>query len=126
MGLRILVVDDDPVLGDLFRDVLGMQQHSCEVAKTAVAALDLLAQEQFDLVISDLRMPGLSGMELWEKLQDEHPRLAGNMIFVSAEDPASPTCGFVRTSGLGYLKKPFKIQELSLAVARAVPGTVQA
>ena len=119
MGLRVLIVDDDPMLGDLFCDVLDMSGHRCWVAKAAGTALDLLRRFDFDLVISDLRMPGLSGAELWEKLKTEHPRLAGNMIFISAEEPNSPYCSFVRDFGLGYLKKPFKIHELSTAVCKA-------
>jgi DNA-binding NtrC family response regulator len=117
-NLRVLVVDDDPMLGDLLQEVLQMSGHRCEVAKTGEAALELLAQETFDLVISDLWMPGLSGMELWERLREAHPGLARRMIVVSAEDPGSSNCDFVRQTGLEYLKKPFRLQDLSQIVER--------
>jgi two-component system, NtrC family, response regulator AtoC len=116
--LNVLVVDDDPMLGDLLHEVLQISGHQCQVAKTGAAALELLARHPFDLVISDLWMPGLSGMELWERLRADHPELATRMILISAEDPASKRCEFVRSTGLTYLKKPFRIQELSAIVER--------
>lgn len=115
-NLNVLVVDDDPMLGDLLHEVLRMSGHWCRVAKTGKVALELLEQESFDVVISDLWMPGLSGQQLWERLQEEHPRLASRMILISAEDPSSETCEFVRRTGLGYLRKPFQLQDLSLLV----------
>jgi CheY-like chemotaxis protein len=123
-SFRILIVDDDPILGDLFLDLLEMAGHQCRVAKTGRDALTLVARHPFDLIISDLRMPEMSGRELWERLQQTDARLAETMIFVSAEEPAAETCRFLQETKHAYLRKPFNIQELLRLVEQAASPPV--
>ena len=118
-GLHVLVVDDDPILGDLFVDVLVLSGHRGRVARTGAAALGLLARERFDVVISDLLMPEMDGEELWEKLKIEHPRLAETMIFVSAGNPGSPHARFLERTKHRCLRKPFRIPDLLALVEAA-------
>jgi CheY-like chemotaxis protein len=110
--LRILVVDDDPVLGHMFLDVLEMAGHTTEISKSGPEALAVLRVRDFDLIISDLRMPLMSGRELWERIREYHPGLAASMIFVSAEQPEAASWQFLKETGHVYLRKPFDIREL--------------
>jgi DNA-binding response OmpR family regulator len=103
----------------MFLDVLETEGHQTEIAKTGPDALTLLRCKAFDLVISDLRMPLMSGKELWERMRSEHPNLAASMIFVSAEQPEAASCQFLKESGHVYLRKPFDIRELMSLVEKA-------
>jgi CheY-like chemotaxis protein len=119
-SLRVLVVDDDPVLGKLFLEVLVAHGHQGTVVETGSAALDAVQREVFDLVISDLRMPEMGGRELLQRLQQEHPRLAETMVFASAEEPRAAACRFVHEGGHRYLKKPFSLAELMRVIEAVV------
>src|SRR5687767_6558013 len=73
--MHVLVVDDDPVLGRMFLDVLRMAGHDGQVARSGVEALKLAAAGNFDVLISDLRMPNMGGLELWEQLKSQNSAL---------------------------------------------------
>jgi DNA-binding response OmpR family regulator len=120
----VLVVDDDPVLGNMFLDVLDMAGHASEIARTGTEALALLRCKPFDLVISDLRMPLMSGQELWERIKPEHPDLAASMIFVSAEQPEAASCRFLKETGHIFLRKPFDIRELLRLIEKTATACV--
>lgn len=74
-GLRILLVDDDPDTRDLFQLLLTTDGASVRSASCAAEALNALRREEFDLLVSDLRMPGLDGFELMRRLRQFDQRL---------------------------------------------------
>ena len=71
---RILIVDDEESVVNLFAAYLG-ETYSCETAANAQEALDLLAREPFALVVTDMQMPGLSGIELLRRIRARWPDL---------------------------------------------------
>lgn len=79
-SLRILVVDDDEQIRGVLCDMLEMDSHETTSCPDAVAALEAFAKNQFDLVITDLGMPGISGLELAERIHRENPNLPIAMI----------------------------------------------
>ena len=70
MKEKILVVDDDPSMGLLLSERLGLEGYTCRVSQSGEEALTLLGADPADLVICDLRMPGMSGLELPRTLLD--------------------------------------------------------
>src|SRR6476660_9512061 len=80
---RILIVDDEEIIRDLFAASLG-EVYSCETAADAQEALEILAREPFALVITDVQMPGLSGIELLRKIKELYNDTA--VIMVSGID----------------------------------------
>src|SRR2546421_13012721 len=77
---RVLVVDDEESVRNLYASYLN-ETYSCATAGDAKAALELMASEQFALVLSDIQMPGLSGTELLRKIVERYPDTAGIIIF---------------------------------------------
>jgi CheY-like chemotaxis protein len=75
-------VDDEPLIGQLLRRVLS-PDHDVVYVATVREALERLSSERFDLVLSDLMMPDLTGMDLHAKLQEQMPEQACKMIFLS-------------------------------------------
>ncbi len=113
-GPRVLIVDDD----DRLRDSLGRmlaRSHHVVLARSGEEALGMLERgETVDAILSDLMMPGMTGMELRDQIERRLPRLASKMIFMTGGAFTDETRQFVDTLGDECLEKPFE-----LAVLRA-------
>jgi two-component system, NtrC family, sensor kinase len=114
---RILVVDDEAPVRTLFAAYLG-ESYSCSTAADAQEALSRLAAEPFALVISDVNMPGLSGVELLRKIRERFPDIA--VIMVSGIDRTQRVLDVVRLGASDYLLKPCDLGVLELSVERAL------
>jgi CheY-like chemotaxis protein len=102
------VVDDEPLVGAAVRRMLG-PGYEVEVTTSGAEALGRLRQqERFDLVICDLLMPGLGGMEVAAQLAAIHPALAESMIFMSSGLLSGEAQAFVARHERRVLRKPFE------------------
>jgi two-component system NtrC family sensor kinase len=124
-GKRILVVEDDEQVATVLQRLLAEDDHDTLWAHDGVGALDALSRarkgnEPFELMISDVKMPRMSGIRLYERVSQENDELAKHTLFVTGDTMSSGTREFLRNVGLPYLTKPFKIEELRQAVARAL------
>jgi len=117
---RILVVDDEASIVDILHDVLRLDGHRIETALNGRLALKKLQQQPFDVVISDLRMPGMSGQELFEKMSDLQSSLAGRIIFTTGDVASQEIQGFLQRSGSPYLQKPFDLNEVRRLVQEII------
>ena len=72
-GVNILIVDDDPEMGRLIKKFLHREDYHVQTALNGSEALPLFQEQAFDLVISDLKMPGMSGFELIRRPGQSHP-----------------------------------------------------
>ena len=77
---RILIVDDEEPVCDLLSSSLSDQQYRCTIAFNAEEAVGKLGLEQFDVALLDIRLPGVSGMELLKRLRSEHPEVIAIMV----------------------------------------------
>jgi two-component system NtrC family sensor kinase len=114
---RILVVDDEECVRNLFVDFLN-ESYSCASAADAQEALELLSSEPFALVISDMRMPGLSGIELLRRIAERYPDTA--VIMVSGIDRTQRVIDAIRMGASDYLLKPCELNVLTASVERAL------
>ena len=108
----ILVVDDDPAIAELLSVTLRRQGYRVQTAGDAHEALELARHEPPELLLVDLVMPGVDGLELVTLLREQVGLATTPVIFVSAlHDPASKARGFAH-GGVDYLTKPFRGEEL--------------
>ncbi len=114
---RILLVDDEESVRSLLFDFLS-ESYSCETASSTREALDKLAVEQFALVISDMIMPGLSGVELLREVSAQYPETA--VIMLSGVNRAQRVMDAVRLGAFDYLVKPCDLDVLERCVERAI------
>jgi signal transduction histidine kinase len=114
---RILIVDDDELVRSLFETTLSAR-HPCAVASGFDEALALLSREEFALVISDVIMPGRSGIELLREITTRFPDIA--VIMVSGVDRTQRVMDAVRLGAYDYLVKPCELDVLELTVERAL------
>jgi DNA-binding response OmpR family regulator len=114
-----LVVDDErfflTVLGDFIAQHLGMRP---VLVQDGAAALDLLESEQVDLVLLDILMPGMDGLEALRRIKDRHPSLP--VIMVTATSTIDHVIAALREGADDFVRKPVDLDELALCVHRAL------
>ncbi len=114
-------MDDEPVVRDLTVEILRRNGHAPQGVASARLALDLLEREPFDLVVSDVVMPEMTGVELLDALRELRPDLPVVLMTGGSQDPER-TSNAVRLGAAGLLYKPFSHDELNAAVAQALEG----
>ena len=115
---RILVIDDEPGIASLMRDMLEDAGHEVAVAGSGADALEMLSLAGFDAIVSDLRMPGTDGASLWRSIRQQHPALANRLLFVTGDTLSPASQAFLASTGCPALDKPFTQAALLAAVAR--------
>lgn len=115
---KILVVDDEPATLSLVRSILRHEKFDVLEALSGEEALEILENETVDLVISDLRMPGMSGVELLDELREWDGSLP--VIFISGWGKEKDWLEAVRANASALIEKPFRKDVLVKAVRRAL------
>ena len=115
---RILVVEDEPTVAQLIRDVLSGDGHHVEVSLDSHEALQRISHGAYDLVICDLRMPRLDGAAFYDALVRSGSPIQRKIIFTTGDTLSPRTLEFLEPRRLPYLAKPFLVEELKLAVNR--------
>ena len=117
-AVRVLIVDDDPALRTILSVMLTQSAFLCHSAASGEEALSLLARQPFDVVISDLRMPGLSGMDLLIQVRERYPNLA--FLMVTGEDETRVGVRAMQLGADDYLLKPFDADVVLGSLHRAL------
>jgi response regulator RpfG family c-di-GMP phosphodiesterase len=118
MGARILIVDDEALIRDLFREWLGLAGHTCLEAGSAEEALEVLAGATADVALLDLRMPGEDGVWLARQLRERQHDMA--IIMATGAQSFEAAVQGMRLGVLDYLIKPFSRQQLMAAISSAL------
>ena len=115
--ISILVVDDEQGMRDFLKIMLKKQGYQVQTANNGENALSALQEGPFDLVISDIRMPGASGLDLLGSIKERHPDLPVIMItaFASPDDAVIA----MKNGAFDYISKPFNIEEIKSVVDSA-------
>jgi signal transduction histidine kinase/ActR/RegA family two-component response regulator len=119
-GKRILVVEDEPTVARFIGDVLEEQGFAVQVLFDAHEALARASHDSFDLVICDMKMPGLDGQHFYKSLKRSGSPLADNFLFVTGDTIGPQTQAFLAQNHLAFLSKPFRMEELTEHVWRAL------
>jgi len=115
---RLLVVDDDPGIIDYLLDMLRQENYSVAGYTGTAEALDAIAAEPFDLVISDVEMPEMRGLELMAAIHQQRPEQL--VLLMTAFGSIDLAMQSVRAGACEFLTKPFRIEELYTAIERAL------
>ena len=118
MDFSILVVDDDPDMVNMLGDVLGDAGYRVLRAGSGAAALQMAQTEHPDLLISDLRMSGMTGHQLQARLKSVTPELP--VVIITAFGSIQTAIESMRLGAFDYITKPFSNDELTLVVERAL------
>src|ERR1022692_3433605 len=114
---RILIVDDDPGQRSLLNSFLQSQGFETVTADSGERALETLRTSHFDMMISDVRMPGLSGLDTLRRAREEHATLP--VLLVTAYADIRDAVVAMRDGAVNYLAKPIDLDELLSSVQHA-------
>jgi len=123
--LAVLVVDDEASLREALLRFLQRRNIHGEGVADGWEAIRLLEQRDFDVIISDVRMPGMSGREFLERLRRDRPELLGRLVFSTGDAFTSETATLLKESGVPTVAKPFDFAVLE-RVVREVAGRATA
>ena len=113
----ILVVDDDAVIRDTLCELLASDHH-CQPVSTAEEALRELQTQSFDVVLTDISMPGLNGRQLLQRVLSLYPELP--VIIISGLSDQDQAQSLISLGAFDYLLKPFRLEVVEESVKRAV------
>lgn len=113
----ILIVDDDDAVRDVLYDLFS-EEHMCHAAATAEQALAYLRDQTYDSVLTDISMPGLSGLELLGHLRREQPDTP--VIVISGIGDREHAEGLTRLGAFDFILKPFTLEAVEKSVSRAL------
>jgi PAS domain S-box-containing protein len=114
---RVLIIDDEPAVGRALRRILSLS-HDVVVSESGREGLARLAEQPFDVVLCDLMMPELSGVEVFRQIERDHPALAAKVVFVTGGAFTEQSRVFLDDIANPRLPKPFELDEVQAVVAR--------
>jgi len=115
---RILVVDDEASIRDLLAKTLALAEYEVDTAPDAASALGRVRAAQYDLLIADLRMPGMDGLTLIRQAKRIRAELP--VIIITGYSSEASAIEAVNLGVAGYLRKPFRVPEVLAAAAKAL------
>jgi two-component system NtrC family sensor kinase len=115
-GKRLLAVDDEEHILQLARDILQAEGYHVDIASDGEAALKQLSERKYDLILCDIKMPGMSGEQFFERVRGEDNNSAERIIFMTGDVMSPSTDQFLKNREKRCISKPFSPTELRAAV----------
>jgi len=102
--------------------VLTGEGHKVETVDNAAEALKKIESRKYDLILVDIKMPGMSGVELYKRIQKIDKSLARRVVFMTGDVMGADTDKFLAEAKVAHIDKPFDAEQLSREVKRALAG----
>jgi CheY-like chemotaxis protein len=116
-GLRILLADDEAPLRHALTRFLEKSGHSVVAVDSGTGAIAAAAEHEFDAILLDMRMPDVSGKQVFEQWRTDRPELARRVVFLTGDIVSVDLQQFLASTGRPFIAKPFELE----AVLRALP-----
>jgi len=117
---RILVVDDEPTNLQYLSELLAEEGHEVETVDNGGDALKKIEEGGYALILADIKMPGMSGMELYKRVKKAFPSLAGKVVFITGDVMGEDTMKFLSSTKAPYITKPFDNKKLKATINRVL------
>jgi diguanylate cyclase (GGDEF)-like protein len=114
---NILIIDDEPLIKNLIRDIL-CEKYICTTANSAEKALEILQTQSFNLVLTDINLGGMNGIDLLPQVKDSSPDTV--IMMISGERTIESAIKAMRLGAFDYIEKPLDLDHLEVAVERAL------
>ena len=114
----ILVVDDEQVVCDVLCDYLDTQGYKCTAVLSGSEAQDKLAEQNFDVVLLDIRLPGMSGMDVLHEIWSQHS--STKVIMITAVNNVSTAVEAMKLGASDYIVKPFDLEKINASISTAL------
>ncbi|MFC1986038.1 PAS domain S-box protein [Chloroflexota bacterium] len=115
---RILVVDDEPMVHEFVNAVLTGEGHELEMVDNGDDAIERLGSKDYDVILLDIKLPGKSGIEIYEELQKNDTSITKKIIFITGDVMSANTMDFIQSTRSPYITKPFDTVQLVKGIDR--------
>jgi len=122
---KILVVDDEAAILTFLRRLLTDMGHNVETINNADTALERLKTERYSLILLDIKLPGMSGIELYQQIEKIAPALTRRVMFITGDIMEGTTHDFLEKAGVPHITKPIDIEELKKMMNSILTGGLQ-
>ena len=119
-GARVLILDDEPCISELLSEMLLLLGYAPTKCSSPQAALDLLDREEFDVILSDFRMPQMNGDEFYRKAVARNAGIKARIVFLTGDTMSEETQAFLARTGSRHLSKPFDLVSVEQLIAEIV------
>lgn len=109
---KTLVVDDEQIIQYLLSQLLTGQGYEVDTVSSSYEALDMVRKRKYDLILSDIKMPGINGMELYYEIKKFDKALSKRMIFITGAILDDDIQDFIHTNRATCIDKPFDINHI--------------
>jgi len=117
-SIRSVIVDDDRTIGDILKDLITKEHISVDVFNDGLDAIEFITRGPVDVVITDLMMPRIGGMEVLRQARAMNPDVV--VIIITGHGSLETAIQAIREGAYDYIKKPFKLQEMEIVFNNAV------
>lgn len=123
-ALKILAIDDEEIMGYLIQRIIKHLGHSVDWVTNFELALQKINQEDYDVILSDYKMPSMSGDMFYKKIIKLEKSLEDRLIFITGDTVNQKTQRFLKSIKVPYLSKPFNIDELNNTIQNVASKSV--
>lgn len=117
-GWKILVVDDEEIMRSFLRDVLSGEDYQVDVVPTGEEAIEEAGTKEYDLVITDIKMPGTNGIEVLREVKERSPKT--EVVVMTAYASLESAVESMKMGAADYITKPFNIDQVRIVVAKTL------
>jgi len=115
---KVLVVDDEKAILDFLKRLLAEQGYDAETVEQANTALQRLHTKRYDLILLDIKLPGMSGIELYRHIETIDLALLKRVMFITGDVMETTTRDFLSKTKASYISKPFDSEQLKRDINR--------
>lgn len=115
--IRILIADDDTIIADIFKELILDKERSVEVCHDGLEAIERVQKQRFDLIIADLIMPRVGGLDVLKFVKKIHPETI--FIIITGYASLESAITAIKEGAYDYIRKPCKLEEINIVVDRA-------
>ncbi len=122
--LRLLVIDDEPIVGKRLKQLFTKMGLGVETFTNPVPAMEAMERYPFDIVVTDLKMNGMNGMEVLKRVKDINPE--AKVVIITGYAQLDTASEAFRRGVFDFIAKPFRLDELKRVIVKAMSGTLLA
>lgn len=115
---KILVIDDERSIRNTLKDILEYEKYQVDVADDGTAGLDLVKKNEYDIVLCDIKMPGMDGIEVLEKIQDED--IETPIVMISGHGNIDTAVESIKKGAYDFIEKPLDLNRLLITIRNAM------
>jgi len=115
---KILVIDDERSIRNTLKDILGYEQYQVDLAEDGNQGLELIRKNEYDIVLCDIKMPGMDGIEVLEKIQDESADIP--VVMISGHGNIDTAVESIKKGAYDFIEKPLDLNRLLITIRNAM------